>query len=122
MINSAQLSDTELKDISFRKLKINRMEIFLKIEDDVHYEIIDLNEPKRLAIEFSPIQTISVEPWYEIQDTDLLSVRVEKVQPDSAGISKELSVYHYHAFQTNYEHCRCPVWYNHANTGSQQEN
>jgi len=86
MINSAQLSVTELKDISFRKSKINKMEIFLKIEDDVHHEIIDLNEPNKLAIEFSPIQTISVEPWYEIQDTDLLSVRVEKVQPEGARV------------------------------------
>lgn len=80
MIYSAQQSVTEIKEISFQKTRINKIEIFLKIDGAVRYEIMDLNVPKKLAIEFSPIQKISVEPWFEIQDTHLLNVRVEEVQ------------------------------------------
>jgi len=86
MIYSSQQSVTELKEISFQKTKINKIEIILKIESAVQYEIVDLNVPTKLAIDFSPIQNISVEPWFEIQESELLSVKVEKIQLDIARV------------------------------------
>ena len=91
MIYSSQQSVTELKEISYQKTKINEIEIFLKIDGAVQYEIIDLDVSKKLAIEFSPIQKISVEPRLEIQDTQLLSVRVEKVQLEVARVVLDFS-------------------------------
>lgn len=86
MIYSAQQSVTEIKEVSFQKTKTNKIVIFLKIEGAFQYKIIELNVPKKLAIEFSPIQKISIEPWFDIQDTQLSSVRVEKVQAEVARV------------------------------------
>lgn len=86
MIYSAQQSVTEIKEISYQKTKIDKIEIFLRIQGSVQHKIIDLDVPKQFAIEFSPIQNILIEPLLEIQDTQLLSIRVEKVQPEVARV------------------------------------
>lgn len=86
MIYSTQQPVTEIKEISFQKTRINKIEISLKIEGAVKYEIIDVNEPNKLVIWFSPIKNVLVDSQLEIQDAQLLRVRVEKVKLEVAQV------------------------------------
>ncbi len=69
-----------LKSISYQKLD-KGLEATILLEGSFVYQAFTLTNPNRLAIDFSPVEKIEAELYYEVNAMGLTSLRTEELAP-----------------------------------------
>jgi len=80
---------TTLKEITYQRID-GKLEVTIEIEGEFEYDVFELYVPPRLVIDVWKVQEMAVEPETEVNEANVLKIRIGEYQPEVARIVFDL--------------------------------